>query len=107
MKMLIKATETVSRFARQAIGIQDAVNPLAVGNLLQDVQKHFRGELFAPNNGQLDAGPEIGIQNPISILVLDKLLSLARMEQSSVIKADLACRDLIDGKDVEWEIDLY
>lgn len=107
MKIVIKATETVSRFARQVIGIQEAINPLAVGNFLQDVQKHFRGGLSAPNNGQSHTGSEIGIQNPISILALDKLLSLARMEQSSVIKAELACQDLIDGKDVEWEIDLY
>ena len=107
MKVMIKATEQVARFARKAIQIQDAINPFAVGNFLQEVQAHFRQGPGQPDNGQEQTGGEMGIQNPISILVLDKLLSLARMEQSSQIKADLACTDLGNGKDVEWEIHLY
>lgn len=108
MKIVIKATEEVSRLARTAIEIQDAINPFAVGKFLQDVQTHFRGSILTPNsNGQEKTGPEMGIQNPVSVLVLDKLLSLARMDQGSVIKAGLACEDLKNGKDVEWEISLY
>ena len=107
MKIVIKATEEVSRLARTAIEIQDAINPFAVGKFLQDVQTHFRGGFSAPDNGQTHKGSEIGIQNPITVLVLDKLLSLARMEQASVVKADIACEQLKNGQDVEWEINLY
>ena len=107
MKITIKATEQVARFARKAIQIQDAINPYAVASFLQDVQSHFRQGPGQPDNGQERTGGEMGIQNPISVIVLDKLLSLARMEQSSQIKADLACTDLGNGKDVEWEIHPY
>lgn len=103
MKITIKATSQVVQFAKEAIQIQNAINAYAVANFLQTVQKHFREY----ENGQEQTGTEMGIQNPISVLVLDKLLSLARMEQSSQIKAYLACTDLADGKDTEWEIYQY
>lgn len=101
--MKIISTPQVKSFAQKAIDVQNAINPLAVTNFLIEVQRHFR----EPNNGQEVIGPEISIQNPISVMVLDKLLSLARMEQSSVIKADIACEQLINGQDCEWEIIKY
>ncbi len=103
MKITIKATNRVVKLAQEAIQVQDAINAYAVANLLQEVQKHFRES----ENGQEKTGTSMGIQNPISVLVLDKLLSLARMEQSSQIKAYLACTDLADCKDTEWEIYQY
>lgn len=99
----IKATQTVSSFARRAFAIQNAINSLAVTTFLQDVQKHFR----EGGNEQEISGGEICIQNPISILVLDKLNSLARMEQSSVIKADIACEQLGNGQDIQWEVEMF
>lgn len=108
MKVTLKPTPAVIKFAQEAQQVQDAINPTAVMFLLDRVVNHFRGSVIHPeSNGQERTGPEMGIQNPITVLILDKLCSLARMEQASVIKADLACDDLIAGKDVEWEIDLF
>lgn len=97
--VVIKATCTVARLANRAMMIQNAVNSLPIANFLIDVMEHFRNG----NVGQNHAGNDFGLQNPISLSLLNKLNDLAGMEQS---KTDCfnALTELGNGNDVEWEI---
>ena len=97
--MTIKATDEVQKLAEKAMAIQDACNPLPVANFLIECQQHFRN-----NNGQEHWGSCMGLQNPISLAVLNKLNSLARLEQTRT-DCFSACMDLQNGRDVPWYID--
>jgi len=96
----IKATPEAVKLARTALQIQDACNPLAVANQLEVTQRHFRD---GTSQGQKYGGSDMGLQNPVSIAILNKLNDLAGLEQSRTDCFD-ACQKLAEGDDADWEI---
>jgi len=98
----IKATEEARRLARLALDVQDACNPVPLCSLLLETQKHFRvGHI----HGQEFGGTDIGLQNPVSLSLLNKLNDLAGLGQSRT-ECFTACQELADGNDVHWSVNV-
>jgi hypothetical protein len=101
----IKATEKLQALAKTACEIQDAANPLAIVRFLDEVIRYWYD---AVSDGQKYCGSDISLQNPVTVAVLNKLESLAHMEQSAPNGAGsiyfVKCMDLAEGQDVEVEV---
>lgn len=94
----IKATEAVKEFAKKAMEIQEACNPLPIIAFLLEVQQHFCNAM-----DQDRQGTDMGHQNPIALSVLNKLNDLAQLDQTRT-DCFTACYDLQEGRDVAWSI---
>ncbi len=104
-KTIIKITpnEATQRAADFACQIQDACNSRAI---LASLLRHL-DEMRAADDAVVG---DLRNQHPVLIAVLDKLASLANVQNISgdegnrIIDAHVACDRLRSGKDVEWEI---
>lgn len=79
------ATPDIQKLAQKAMDIQFSCDPRPVGKLLS--------ELIL----------SIGLQNPVTTAVQNKLNDLAGLEQTRC-EYFTACLDLIDGVDVDWTV---
>jgi len=96
-----KTDVAIMTAAQFAVDVQDACNGRAV---LSALVRH----LDAIQN----RGGDFRNQNPVTIAVLDKMASLAHIQNLTISSAEdkrvdaahEACRELAEGKSVEWEI---
>lgn len=94
-------TPEVKALAQKALDIQSACNGLAVTHFLTEVQRFFRND--RTTNKQNYCGGDLGNQNPVTVAILNKLNDLALLEQSRT-ECFTYLYDLVDGKEVSWEI---
>ena len=93
--------ETTKKAAEFACEVQDGCNGRAIlASLLRHLDA-IRAENF---------GTDLSNQHPVTIAVLDKLSSLARVQSYSgdegnrIMDAHAACERLRQGLEVEWEV---
>jgi hypothetical protein len=95
-QVTITPDEQMQKLAQDACDVQDAVNGLAVAGLLQSTMVALRG---------YKQGGDWCNQHPIIKSLIDKMMSLARMDQTG---ADglfhVHTSDLAEGKAVTIEI---
>jgi hypothetical protein len=98
----ILASPKLREYAQKALDIQDACNPRAVCHFLRQLISELSDDQVVDGE---DRGPDIGLQNPVTLAVLNKLNDLAGLEQTRC-ECFTACYDLAEGTDVNWVINV-
>jgi hypothetical protein len=99
----IKPDEATQRAAAFACDVQDACNGRAI---LASLLRHL-DQMREADDGVVG---DLRNQHPVLIAVLDKLSSLARVQDLSgaegdrIMSAHVACERLRRGFDVDWEV---
>lgn len=99
----IKPDEATKRAADFAVSVQDACNGRAI---LASLLRHM-DEMRAADDAFVG---DLRNQHPVLVAVLDKLASLANVQNISgdvgnrIIDAHVACDRLRQGFDVEWKV---
>jgi hypothetical protein len=110
MKVTYYANEFVKKAAQDALDVQNASNSIGVGNtLMRHMVEMNRNCEVKTIHGRHSIDSPTMSQHPVIILFLDKLGSLARVQDLSnpiISNAYAACNKLAAGEDVEWEVQI-
>ena len=96
MKTIITPDELMQKLAQDAVDVQDACNGTAVSGLLNRTMCALM---------KYDNGGDWVNQHPIVKAIIDKMMSLARMEQAGLDDLfHIECSDLAEGQAITVEI---
>ena len=96
MQVTITPDEPMQKLAQDAIDVQDACNGTAVSGLLNRTMCALM---------KYSEGGDWVNQHPIVKAIIDKMMSLARMEQAGMEDLfHIKCSDLAEGQEVKVEI---